>query len=393
MKKLMYISLVLLLVGCTPNSENEIVDSSQTHHDELTTNIVQEQHIAIDSNIDDVESEKLAKIYDFVGTTRIDKKVNTFHIQFNPDIENGLKLGLAGLYNKDSFIVYAYEDTSDLFDRSIGLYHLSTGEYHPLIEFSSELEAGIYYYDTDIIVYKTYESDGNTNLHVFDTHSKVDHIIFEYYEHPETNMPVYDNYNDIAVLNGTIYFDDFEYRNNVDNIVSVLYSYRLSDKTLTKLAEDQQNPFVYEGELVAFGKNVSGHFKTIYSITSGKVILEIKDDIRDFAVVDDKIYAIINSETNHEKLYTVFQLKELFSDQVILSTKSPIYNLKTAQGYIFWDNYYESEFVFYNHRSNTITICNNIGSYQNVTYTDGINNLLVCLKEDLSPDYYTFDPK
>lgn len=395
MKKLLFISFLFLVVGCSPiikDTENKSMTNSTTNED--TTNLlVQSETEMVTHTSDDVNKVNIAQIFDFldndVHITQIEKR----QVIFDEVLGDQLAFGITSLYNQETLIGYAYVDGPDSIDESIGLFHLQTNEYEPLLVFNEEMQAGIYCYNSEIVVYKAYYPDESVKLNVLQMGNGTNSTIFDYYLHPDSNKPVFDNFNDIAILDQTIYFDDFEKDDKNNSIIPILYAYDLSTGELIKLGENLQNPFIYKGEIIAFGKNSDGHFKTLYNVANDYALLEVTDDLRDIIVVNDRIYAIVNSDTNHEELYTVFQLKELISNQEILSTKSPIYNLKASQGHILWDTYYDSEFVYYDSSTDEIIICDNTVSSQNVTFTDGSNNLLMCLTEDHAPKYYTFSLK
>lgn len=394
MKQLICIIVTFLLIGCTSTTDNPSVKNPSTVNQKNQISFSQATEsftIEEDSIIEDGQEIRVAKIYDHLYSDTRSKNLKIIRKQINEQLDENHVFGLVGIYNQDFLIGYSYVDDADSIDDSIGLFDIASNVYKPLIEFKDSLEVGIYYYDQELIIYKTYHKNEMVELHVFDARSKKDKLIFEYYVDPDTNRPIYDNFNDLVILDNKIYFDDFVALESSNEITTILYSYDMETDILTEIDSDLQNPFILNGEIAAFGRNEKGNFKNLYSISSGSLIFEIKDDIRDFVVVGEKIYAIVNSDTNHEELYTVFSLKELISGKTILSSKSPLYNLKSSGGIIYWDNYYESEFVYYNSNTDQIVLCENTGKHQNITYTSESMNLLVCLKDDLPAEYILFN--
>lgn len=331
LKKFMifFISLFIFICSCTGNpiSEQNNNISNQDKTDLSSEN--KEQHSLADNiSIYTINSDiSNANQYLSIEKLEIPAELNDY------------KVACTEIYNENNLIILLYEEKYTATVKEIGMYNFESSKYTPLLELEENLLFEIKTLNEKYMIMSMSTNEWKTSsLYYYDFGNKSLIKFFDHSIDPTTQRVFYDNYNDILLCGDKVYFDDFCL--DKDNNLSVLlYVYDISKNTVELVANNLQNPFTYNNEVIAFAKNRQGKYKSLKSILTDYEYLEIKDDIRDITSTTDNIFCIVNSYTNHEERYTIFQVKNVTKNQVLFSTRSPIDSLDCSEHFLVWKNY------------------------------------------------------
>lgn len=260
---------------------------------------------------------------------------------------DGYKVSCSEVYNESNLIVFLYRENPD-FKKEIGMYNLENQDYTCLLELENqEFEIKAVNEKYMILIMSENAQWRTTSLHCYDFENKSLVKFFDHSIDPDTQSIFYQNYNNILIQEDKVYFDDY-CQDEDNNPIAVLYSYDLNKKTVELFSRHLQNPLIYNNEIIAFAKNDQGEYKSLRSITSNYEYLEIKEEILDIALSEDNIFCLVNDHTNLKKEgYIEYEIKNLTTDQVILSTRFAIDSLDCRNDLLTWRNFNEEYYCVY----------------------------------------------
>lgn len=244
--------------------------------------------------------------------------------------------------------------------KNIALYDVNNNEYESLFQIPSS--HGIAPYSNDkYMAYKYVESENNpqndynykATIWIYDFETSETYMIFEHSVDENGNI-IYFNDNDMVVYKDEVYFNDYKIDETTGLPSPTLYCYNIKEKEVNVVRERCQQPMLYKDSILAFVPNDEGNYKVIFDISNNKKFLDVEDSIRDIKIVEDEIFTIINHKTDHKAGVTTFAVKNLTTNEIIMTTTDIIYRLEYANGRLYWGAYYKTEPFYYDTRSREI---------------------------------------
>jgi hypothetical protein len=309
-----------------------------------------------------------------------------------PDTIDGHKRSFAGIIDKSKIALILYSETIGIMEiSSIGVYDLETNEYAHKLNFEENQVFGIHAMDEDHIIFRMSMDDWKT-AGIFDFSFQDGELrkVYDYSINPETSAVVYHNFNNIALQDGTIWFDDY-YLDDSGEIAVDVYEYDLANRELELVKKEAQNPLLYNGVIYLFVKNENNEFKNLQAI-DGSQTIEMEVNLIEIAASTEGIYCLENKFTDHENRVTEFQVTDLTSNIPILSTTRSIGRLKVSSRFVTWSNFDDDIPQLYDASSKKLVAFSELVKGVNSFYVKDDYGFLVHTHDGID-DIYLFEPK
>lgn len=259
-----------------------------------------------------------------------------------PELINGHEFRIEQLIDEKTLIV-------SLFDRAgasgieygTGLYNIESKEYSPLPGLPFD---GYSAWNGDYIVYKEYDGDftiqaddNSVKLYLYDINARENKLIFTYSF--DRQFELYGGHwqNNIVLFDNKIYFDDFIKGDGDPDWRAILYSYDISTGKLEKIEEDAQNPHEYKGSILYFKLN-DGSYNLICS-TDGKFEFNANKGITEITALENGIFTLNVLSNDDEKRETTWGIKNLLTDECILTTTRTISDLNSGDNFLAFTDF------------------------------------------------------
>lgn len=268
-----------------------------------------------------------------------------------PNKINESSIFFGELIDEDTFIVELLDNGEK------GLYNIESNKYTPLPGFG---DGEICAYNQYYIVYKQYNGnfivpsdDNNVKLYLYDISNQTNHLIYDYSfdRYYELNSH---HYNSIALSDNIIYFDDIS-EGSDSELHAYLYSYNIQSGNIERIADDAQNPFVFNGNIM-YLKLSDGKYNHISSL-NGDYDLDINGNVCYFGTLIDSIYSLGVVSSDDEKRETTWGIKNLNADEYILMTNRTISQLDYCDMFLAFIDYGINGFpIVYNARDKNVVV-------------------------------------
>ncbi|RRD94435.1 hypothetical protein EII17_08030 [Clostridiales bacterium COT073_COT-073] len=266
--------------------------------------------------------------------------------------------GCLYLCDKSTALLYLSKTGNYYLEQEFGFYNFETNDYQSLTSFPEGQNVGISALNDDYLILRIFRDDVHkesllpVGLYAYSLQdSQLFEIILEEID-PVSGYPIYASYNDVLLLGDTLWFDRFH--TNADGSRSVaLYSINLKDRKPIKRVENAQNPFLYQDQVAFFTHNENKEYKKI--TTLGGQSIDVTIDLRDIAATGNHIYGIEN-QPDYKELLTRFHLKDLITNQPIVSTIKSIDRLHANEYFVSWRNIFKHTPCIYDRKSKQLLV-------------------------------------
>lgn len=279
-------------------------------------------------------------------------------------------------------------------DCGTGIYNLETKEYNALPDLPYE---GYCAWNKNYIIFKEYNGDftsavddTSVKLYLYDLNERNRKLIYTYSF--DRGYEAFGHWiNNIVLTDDKIYFDDIINSDSSSEQRAYLFSYDILTGEIEKTEDDAQNPMAYN-DTIFYLKSNNGRYEI--DTLNGEHLLELKDNVRTLVVSGNGLFSL-NGLSDDIKRETIWEIKNMLTDECILKTDRTISNLIGSDLFVTFTDYLKDyPPIVYNVRDNNFIVFDEfIGMDAIWCFYSDIGLIGVRSEADLSYDYYTFKIK